>query len=447
MKSGIATSNGQYIDQVRAKDAKSISVRYIYSACVVTTTPDVSILHDPWFTQGAFDGSWYHYPEVLNPLAKIGDVDYLFVSHVHPDHYDPVFIKTYLSKYGTKKVLVANHASNHLARKMRIDEIQATIVLEPMKIGDTEITIVPHITGSSSDIDSAIVIKYRSSTNKTHCVVNVNDIVFNERMIKELKNVAGDVDILMCGFTGAGPYPQTYFDGSDPRLIIEAEKNKAMFLERYKTLTKKINAKVNIPFAGKYLLGGKLAELNQMRAVADAVEVLDIDSKAIVLSDDGGEINTFDLTPSSIRTTKYDEQQVRLRISEIKNEKLDYERLLAINEVKQLPLKRLLFTALKNAIAKSECTEDYFFCIAMPGNQYAIINANKGFDGGIHFVDEGSDLPTPRSEILIDPRLLFGLLTHVYHWNSAEVGSQYNVRRTPDVRNQDAQKFLYFLTC
>ena len=42
-----------------------ITVRYIYSACIVTTTRDVRILHDPWFKEGIYDGSWYQYPRVM----------------------------------------------------------------------------------------------------------------------------------------------------------------------------------------------------------------------------------------------------------------------------------------------------------------------------------------------------------------------------------------------
>jgi len=54
-------------------------------------------------------------------------------------------------------------------------------------------------------------------------------------------------------------------------------------------------------------------------------------------------------------------------------------------------------------------------------------------------------LPEPRSEIEIDIRYLFGLLTNVYHWNNAEVGSQFNTRRVPNVFNRQAQSFLNYL--
>ena len=56
------------------------------------------------------------------------------------------------------------------------------------------------------------------------------------------------------------------------------------------------------------------------------------------------------------------------------------------------------------------------------------------------------EMPTPRSEIIIDERYFFGLMTLVYHWNNAEVGSQFMTRRTPNDFNRKAQGFLNFFT-
>ncbi len=426
------------------KNFNGINLRYIYSACVVTTTADVSILHDPWFTEGIYDGAWYHYPTVHDPLTSIGNVDYIYISHIHPDHYDSRFILSYFERYGVKKVFIANHKPNHLAGKMRADGIEATILNEPLSIGNTEIRIIPHQTGSISDIDSAIIIKYKEK-DKTHCLVNANDIIFDDEFQNFLKEVAGSVDILLCGYTGAGPYPQTYFDSKDPQLALEAEFKKMTFFDRYKTLTNKIQAKVNIPFAGKYLLGGKLSRLNSFRGVADPTEILEIDQNAIVLSDNGGEINTKDFIPTSIRTKKYNDIDVNLHIDTIKDYKMDYEKLISNDEVNQLPLRRLLISAAKNAISKSECDDDYYFCFKLPNQKYAVINANRNACDPIIFIDDSFNLPSPRSEILIDPRYLFGLLTNVYHWNNAEVGSQFEVRRVPNIFNRKVQSFLNFL--
>jgi len=422
-----------------------INVKYIYSACVITTTPDITILHDPWFTEGVYDGSWFHFPKIENPLESIGNVDCIYISHIHPDHYDCDFLKRYFERYGTKKVLIADHSPNHLAGKMRADRIEPTILKNKLTIGNTTIEIVPHKTGSISDIDSAIVIKYSSNENKIHCVVNANDIIFDEDMRSNLKSVANEVDILLCGYTGAGPYPQTYFDASDDQLVVEANNKKLDFFERYKTLVKTIDAKVNIPFAGKYILGGKLAALNDYRGVADPVEVLEFDKKSVVLADNGGEISTTNLRTNLIRTKKYDESEKIQRVEDIKRMSMDYERLFAADEIKQLPLKRLLSSAVRNAVSKSECEEDYYFCIELTNEEVAVINANKNASKSLYFVEKSATLLAPRSEIIIDPRYLFGLLTHIYHWNNAEVGSQYNTRRTPNIYHRQAQAFLNFL--
>ena len=421
-----------------------INVRYVYSACVVTSTPDVRVLHDPWFTEGVYDGSWFHYPEVKDPLRSIGDVDLIYVSHIHPDHYDGAFIKRYFATYGVKEVVIADHSPNHLAGKMRADGIKATVLSQPRTIGNTSIQIVPHKTGSVADVDSLMVVKYFDG-HRWHCVANANDIIFDDDMVGTVREVAGQPDVLLCGYTGAGPYPQTYFDLEDPTLITEAEKKKSAFFERYTRLTRAVGAKVNVPFAGKYLLGGKLTRLNDYRGVADATEVLAIDPHAVVLADDGGEIDTATLQPSGVRTQRYPLADIRRREREIAGHLMDYERLISLDEVHQLPLKRLLAAAARRAGRDSECDRDFFFVLPVGGGELAVVNANRAAAQPIEFVRKGTPLPQPRSEIDIDPRYLFGLLTNVYHWNNAEVGSQYNSRRTPNEFVRKAQSFLTFL--
>ena len=422
-----------------------ITVRYIYSACVVTSTPDVVILHDPWFTDGIYDGSWFQYPKVEKPLDSIGDVDLIYVSHIHPDHYDAKFLKSYFSRYGIKKVIIADHKPNYLAKKMQSDGIEPTILESSITVGKTAFQIVPYVTGSISDIDSAIVIKYISSDKKRHCVVNANDIAFDDFLVKKLKEISGNVDILLCGHTGAGPYPQTYFDPSDPHLAIESSKKKSMFFERYRKLIATMAAKVNVPFAGKYVLGGKLVGLNPFRGVADPVEVLAFDDKAIVLADDGGEIDTSTLKATECRTAKYSDLDLQLRLEAISKNKMDYERLIALDEIHQLPIKRLLVTAAKNAQRKTESDKSYFFCIGLGEKEYAVLDVKKNSNKSIYFTRDSNNLPTPRSEIIIDQRYLFGLLAGIYHWNNAEVGSQYRTRRVPNTYKQAAQRYLDFL--
>lgn len=423
----------------------SIKVKYIYSACIITETPDVRILHDPWFTDGIYDGSWYQFPKVRRPLDSIGNVDLIYVSHIHPDHYDPIFLKKYFKKFGSKEILISDHNPNFLEKKMLGDGFKPTVVKEPLDINNTVVDVVPHKTGSLSDIDSAIFVKY-ADNEKVHTVLNINDIVIDEGILSSLEGKLNDVDIFLCTYTGAGPYPQTYFTKNSSNLKKEARKKKEQFFKRYKEITKHVNAKVNIPFAGKYLLGGKLSDLNEFRGVADATEILKLDKNALVLSDDGGTISTDSLKTKQLRKKPYSKKTLKKRILEISKYPMSYEKLFSKSEIKQLPLKRLLVTASDKALQKSEVDSDYYFCINLFCNEYAVINANKHKKEKINFVTNYSDLPSPKSIIEIDERYLFGLLTHVYHWNNAEVGSQFFVKRVPNINNPKAQNFLNFLT-
>ena len=56
---------------------------------------------------------------------------------------------------------------------------------------------------------------------------------------------------------------------------------------------------------------------------------------------------------------------------------MDYERLLTLNEIHQLPIKRLLVTAEMNAQRKSESDKSYFFCIRLGEKEYAVLDVKK----------------------------------------------------------------------
>lgn len=426
-----------------AHQNKGILVKYFYSACVLTSTENVTILHDPWFTDGIYDGSWYQYPKIEDPIAAIGDVDYIYISHIHPDHYDPTFLKRYFQQYGEKPILIANFKNNHLEKKMIMDGFSPIVLKEPMYISNTKVEIYADERGSASDVDSALIIKYDGE--RTHCVLNANDIIFEKSVADKLKAICGRVDIFLCGYTGAGPYPQTYFELNAPELVIEAEKKREEFFDRYRRFTNIIKAKINIPFAGKYILGGHLYNLNNFRGVADAVEVQERIDNTVVLADNGGSINTVDLNNAQLRVQRYDRLSQERYASSLRKNAMAYEKLISEDEVTQLPLKRLLAIAMRRAHERSECLQDYYFCIHLDSGEIAILNANKHSLPRLQFATKESELPVPRTEILIDNRYLFGLLTHVYHWNNAEVGSQYASRRTPNLFSRSAQSFLNFL--
>lgn len=422
---------------------QEINVRMIYSACVVLETADLKILCDPWFTDGVYDGSWFLCPKTDDPISVIGDCDYVYVSHIHPDHYDPVFLHSYFEKYGQKEILIADFPENYLSKVMRREGFAVRICADSLKVANSTVTIRPHVTNSQSDIDSALLLEYQD-TDRVHRVLNLNDCIFDAEFLSAY-NFEERIDILLLGYTGAGPYPQTYFDLSDPALGVAAENKKQQFFDRYLATVNAVPSKVRIPFAGQYLLGGSLASLNPFRGVADAIEVTSIDKGAVVLEEYEGSIGTNLLQAISARTQEISRILVDGRIGEISNSPMRYEQIaegLITDEI----VLNLLGKALVRARRKSECKQDHFFCFQLSADRFAVLNANMNATGGIEVIDIHDQLPEPRSVISMDVRYLFGLITGVFHWNNAEVGSQFQCRRTPDQFSREAQNFLNFLT-
>jgi len=425
---------------------EDIQVTYIYSACCILKTKDVSVLCDPWFTEGAYDGSWFHYPKINNPVEVIGDVDYIYISHIHPDHYDPEFLRLYMKKFGKKKLIISKRDNNYLEKKALFDGFEIFNNTNEILIGDTYIQVVPHNTGSLSDIDSLIIL-IKKNSNSNYCVVNANDVIFDEGLYKYFDDLRLNIDILLTGYTGAGPYPQTYYELDDPKIIEKSNKKKKEFFSRYLSTINRLNSKRNIPFAGKYMLGGYLAELNEFRGVADPIEIVSIDPNAVILSDFGGHISASNLIPSKVRSDKYLPENDDNFIIPLRDKKMDYEILFDKELIKKVPYQRLLNSSYRNAIKKSEANNDLFLGIYyLNKSEMAVMNINKN-NPSIKFIkNKNIDIPLPYVKIEVDDRYLFGLLTNIFHWDNAEIGSHLKVRREPDFYFKAVPRFLNFLS-
>jgi UDP-MurNAc hydroxylase len=352
-----------------------MKVRYIYSACVEIATDDVTVLCDPWFTAGIYEGSWYQYPVLNDPIGTIGPVDIIYISHIHPDHYDSRFLRRYRDAHpGVRFVIGAFHPP-YLANKMKMDGFAPEIV-ETLRIGKSEMLIVPNKlrNGEGSEIDSALVIRSGDQS-----VVNLNDNPFASAQIERILAFCpgGRASFALLPYSGAGPYPQTYEFAGEAALLAAGERKREQFIDLFARYCQALNPLRVMPFAGKYYLGGRLGELNCYRGVPDAVEVARRFDNAIVLADGGRAVYDLDTgQANAIRTEPYDPAAIEAYL----------------------------------------CQND------------AAISAF-----------------TPRVEIAIDDRYLFGLLTRLYHWNNAEVGSQYRVRRVPDLHHRDVYGFLSML--
>jgi len=94
-----------------------VEITFLGQAGLFIETRNGSILCDPWFNPAYF-ASWFPFPSNEKvDREKIGRPTYLYVSHQHYDHFDPQFLREYVSKETT--VLLPDYPLNLLERALR----------------------------------------------------------------------------------------------------------------------------------------------------------------------------------------------------------------------------------------------------------------------------------------------------------------------------------------
>ena len=106
-----------------------------------------SILCDPWLNPAYF-GSWFVFPDNSGlDWAALGDCDYLYISHLHKDHFDPALLSEHVNKDAV--VLLPDYPVPDLKR-----ELQA---LGFHQFVETEDSVKHHLSGPRGDLDIMII--------------------------------------------------------------------------------------------------------------------------------------------------------------------------------------------------------------------------------------------------------------------------------------------------
>src|SRR3954471_10699712 len=86
-------------------------------ASVLIETAHGSVLTDPWVNPAYF-ASWFPFPDNSQlDWDSLGDVDYLYVSHLHRDHFDAAHLKRYVNKKAT--VLLPEFPTSEMEDELR----------------------------------------------------------------------------------------------------------------------------------------------------------------------------------------------------------------------------------------------------------------------------------------------------------------------------------------
>lgn len=205
-----------------------------------------SIVCDPWF-HPAFFGSWFVFPrndQLSNDLLdRIEHADYLYISHLHGDHFDEAWLTDHIRRDIT--VLVPGYPTHELERALRrlgFTTFIRTVDGEELDLGGLSVAI--HVETSITDGpggDSALVV----SDGVTR-LVNQNDCRTSD--LTELR-AHGPIDLHWLQYSGAIWYPMVYDVPADEmRRLIDAKVDSQF--SRAMKYVEALDAKAIVPSAG-----------------------------------------------------------------------------------------------------------------------------------------------------------------------------------------------------
>ncbi|MFE5331521.1 MBL fold metallo-hydrolase [Embleya sp. NPDC056575] len=226
------------------------AIRYLGHAGFVVAHAGLSLLIDPWF-HPAFLGSWFPFPDnrELLPEVVAGRPDFLYLSHLHEDHFDERLLDR-LDRGVT--VVLPRYRSKSLVRRMTALGFAKQVVL-----GHREsFTPVPGLTltmflDTSHKEDSGLLVDLDG-----YRFLDLNDCN------TPLGELPDEIDLLSAQFSGAMWYPNAYAYPGE----VQREKTAEVRSDLFDTLVRKVRltgARSYLPSAGPpVFLDPELARFN-----------------------------------------------------------------------------------------------------------------------------------------------------------------------------------------
>ena len=444
-----------------------MKVTYITSAAVEVEHDGFRVLCDPWFTDGAYHGSWFHYPPLAaDTVNKYLGVDAIYLSHIHPDHFDPgtlahfrkdipVFICEYEEKYFLRHIQalgftnvkeVPNRGTVTLKPGFEM-EIMAADDCNPASFALAYQTRPIPSTGKTRQIDSLAIFRAGREV-----LMNTNDVPWAllYQAFPYIKQKYGTITCMLVSYAGAGPFPQCFMHKTREELAGMAIETGLSYLRGTIEYIKFFEPDYYIPFAGQYTIGGKNSWMNIYKGVLD-LDDLPVDfekfmkqikahPQMVLLNHEG----SLDLTTKKIEGafTGTDFAARERYVKEVlASKKYDYE---DSPDMSDEEMDRQVAVARERLLRKQRVfhyfSERKVYMSNGKGKYYCI-----PFDTSPAKLVEASEISSPSIVADLDRRLFAKILRREANWNNAEVGSHMMMKFVVDPGVPSYEPMLMFL--
>ncbi len=217
-----------------------MKIHFVGHACIVAECADTSILMDPWLFGKIFNDSWSLLPEPNFDEAMLDKIDYIWLSHEHPDHCHFPTLDSFPAPFKARVTILFQ------------DRDYTKVFAALRKIGYQRFKRLPHrvVVPLSDKPDATKVYCYHAGLmDSALAVLGQRQVIFNANdariSVGECKGILADieqVDVLLSQFSLAA------YAGFEPHEKYLPQRAKQI-LENVSSVHRALTAKVTIPFA------------------------------------------------------------------------------------------------------------------------------------------------------------------------------------------------------
>ena len=186
-----------------------------------------------------YRNSWIFFPSQIFD-KRLFDVDGIFVSHIHQDHYDPCLLRKFQNKKIPIYILDGRESFKRVLKK---ENINVKFLPIKKKFYINHNTWIYGCLHEYNDIDSSMVI-----SNDNLSIYHGNDNFITKKSLNPLKKAVGNIDIACIPFAYINYYPYLMNGISKNKSRSEAKRIENLFMNYGIEQSKILKPKVIIPF-------------------------------------------------------------------------------------------------------------------------------------------------------------------------------------------------------
>jgi UDP-MurNAc hydroxylase len=422
----------------------------------IKTDNGKKIVCDPWVYDGAMYGSWFHYPPVTVPPDFHENVDYIYISHLHPDHLDQRSLAHFAKDI---PVIISERKNPALAavlRSLGFKNVQAFSVGQEHQLEGFKVRLWNDFSGSDVGRRDTVGFELDSSLaviDGGRVVLNVNDNIPEEDSARQIHRDYPRIDCALLPYAGAGSYPHVYDNLSAGEKAAARARLQERFLGNFLRISEILAPQITVPCAGEFIFAGKLWEFTEYIHTPTPTEVerawqsspvKDLDLVQLACGDTlqipSGEISRAGLVdPGYSHRDRVNYAKSKANSAFL----LDEFRIpadLRLTQPKLLATLNKARATLTQAQKNSELFPELSLILEIPGHGSFVTDLR---DAG-PFKPLEPSLPPAYLKATLSYEHLFALLTQHAHWNNVENGGHVRMFRQPEKYEPDVHMLLSF---